>query len=107
MAKLPLFSGNQVAWLITMSFFYFSKDLVYLLLERGGGREIERERNINVWLPLKCPQLETWPKTPECALTGNQTHDLLVWRATPNPLSHTSHSYYEVLEVKGRKPSLC
>ena len=25
---------------------------IYLVLERGGGREKERERNINVWLPL-------------------------------------------------------
>ena len=27
----------------------------YLFLERGEGREKERERNINVWLPLMCP----------------------------------------------------
>ena len=29
----------------------------YLFVERGGGREKERERNINVWLPLTCPFL--------------------------------------------------
>ena len=38
---------------------------IYLLLERGGGREKERERNISVWLPL------TWPATQACTLTGN------------------------------------
>ena len=27
--------------------YYFFKDLIYLFLERGGGREKERERNIN------------------------------------------------------------
>ena len=27
----------------------------YLFLERGEGRDKERERNINVWLPLMCP----------------------------------------------------
>ena len=32
-----------------MSFF---KDFIYLFLDRGVGREKERERNINVWLPL-------------------------------------------------------
>ena len=33
----------------------------------------ERERkNINVWLPLKCPLLETWPAAQACVLTGNQ-----------------------------------
>ena len=38
-----------------------------LFPERGEGRE----RNINVWLPLTCPQLGTWPTTQACALTGN------------------------------------
>ena len=33
---------------------YF-KYFIYLFLERGEGREKERERNINVWLPLSCP----------------------------------------------------
>ena len=35
----------------------------------------ERERNINVWLPLVHPPLRTWPATHACALTGNQTGD--------------------------------
>ena len=35
----------------------------YLFLERGEGRETERERNIDVWLPLTCPQLGIWPTT--------------------------------------------
>ena len=34
----------------------FLEDFIYLLLERGEGREKERERNINV-LPLARPQL--------------------------------------------------
>ena len=45
----------------------------YLFLERG--REGERERNINVWLPLMWPPLGTWPT---CVLDGNQTSDTLV-----------------------------
>ena len=40
-------------------------------LERGEGRDKERERNINAWLPLTCPTLGTWPATQACALTGN------------------------------------
>ena len=52
--------------------------------------EKESERNINVWLPLTCPWLETWPRTQECALTGNRTSDPLVFRMAPNPLSHTN-----------------
>ena len=52
-------------------FILFFKDFIYLFLERGEGREKERERNINVWLPLARPLLGTWPATQECALTGN------------------------------------
>ena len=43
----------------------------------------ERERNINVWLPLTWPPLWTWPTTQTCALTGNQTR---------NPLVHSPQS---------------
>ena len=49
-----------------------------------------RERNINMWLPLACPLLGTWPATKACALIGNQTGDPLVCRPALNPLSHTS-----------------
>ena len=48
----------------------FLKDFLYLFLERGKGREKERERNIS-WLPLICPQLGTWRTTQAHALTGN------------------------------------
>ena len=37
--------------------FYFFKDFIYLFLERGEGRAKDRERNINVWLPLEHPLL--------------------------------------------------
>ena len=40
-------------------FFNLFKDFIYLFLERGEGREKERERNINVWLPLAWPLLGT------------------------------------------------
>ena len=69
---------------------YFFKDFIYLFLERGEGREKEREKNINVLLPLACPQLGTWPVTQACPLTGNQTNDLLVRMLALNPLNHTS-----------------
>ena len=35
------------------------------------GKENERERYMNVWLPPVCPLLGTWPKTQACAVTGN------------------------------------
>ena len=66
------------------------KILFIYFLERGEGREKERERNINVWLPLTCPQLGTWPATQACALTGNRKGYPLVCRPALNPVSHTS-----------------
>ena len=67
---------------------FFFKDCIYLFLDRGEGWEKERERNINVWLPLTHPLLGTCPATQACAL--NHTGDPLVYRPALNPLSHTS-----------------
>ena len=60
------------------SIFFFK---IYLFLDRG--REEERERNINVWLPLTWPPPGTQPATQACALPGNWTGDPLV----PSPCS--------------------
>ena len=56
------------------------------------------ERNINVWLPLACPQLGTWPATQACVPTANQTGNPLVLRPALNPLSYTS---------QGPEPPFC
>ena len=46
----------HVSMLSSYIFFYLLKNFIYLFLERGKGREKERERNIDVWekhwLPL-------------------------------------------------------
>ena len=55
--------------------------------------EKDRERNINVWLPLARPLLETWPTTQACVLTRNRTSNPLVCRLALSPLSHTSQGY--------------
>ena len=68
-----------------------------LFIFRGEGREKEREKNINVWLPLAHPLLGTWPATQTCALSGNRTGDLLVHRPALNPLSHTSQGPQSIL----------
>ena len=54
---------------------FIFKDFIDLFLERGEGREKERERNVDQ-LPLARPQLGTWPSNQACALTGNPTSDL-------------------------------
>ena len=66
-AKLPLFFKK-----------FDFLDFIYLFLERGEGREKEREKNINMWLPLMWPPLGTWPATQACGLTGNRTGGPLV-----------------------------
>ena len=63
---------------------FFLRFYLFILSEK------ERERNINVWLPLEHPLLGTWPTTQVCALTGIQTCYTFVCRPALNPLNHTS-----------------
>ena len=70
---------------------------MYLFLERGEGREKERERNINGWLPLTHPLLRTWSATQECALTGKQTGDTLVCRLANKTLSYGKPEPYLII----------
>ena len=62
-------------------------------------REKERERNIDQLL-LTCPQLGTWPAAQACALTGDQTRNLLICRLVLNPLSHTSQGSASILSFR-------
>ena len=73
---------------------FFKKGFTYLFLERGEGKEKERETNISVWLPLMRPLLGTKPATQACALTGNQTSDPLVLSLALSALSHTSQGCF-------------
>ena len=68
---------------------FFFKDFI-LFLDRGEGREEERERNIDVWLLLVHPIPGTWPTTQACAQTGNRTCNPLAHRPVLNALSHTN-----------------
>ena len=74
-------------------------DFVYLFLETGEI-EKERERNINVWLPLTRPLLGTRPAAQACALTRNGTSDPLVHRPALSPLSHTSQGVYKLFKLE-------
>ena len=76
---------------------FLKKIFMYLFLERGEGREKERE--IYIDLPLACPQQGTWPAAEACGLAGNRTRDLLVHRPALSPLSHTSQGTMIVLKI--------
>ena len=70
----------------------FLKDFIYLLLERGEGKEKEkhwcgRETSIG-YLPY-VPPPETELATQACALTGNQTGNLPLCGTMSHQLSHT------------------
>ncbi|KAF6094938.1 hypothetical protein HJG60_012001 [Phyllostomus discolor] len=59
---------------------------IYLVLERGERRE-KGEKHPRVLLCM--PQLRTESATQACALTRNQTSDLLVCGMEPNQLNYT------------------
>ena len=81
---------------------FIHSDCIYLFLERGESREEEREKIINVWLSLACPLLGTWPATQACALTGNQTGNLLVLRPV-SPQSTEPHQPGLTVFISRRK----
>ena len=87
---------------------FYLVDFIYLVLDRGEEREKEkRERDINVWLPLQCPPLETWPATQACAPTRSRTGDPLVRSLVLNPVSRTSRGCFLCsgkAQVKNRNP---
>ena len=68
----------------------FLKRFYLFIFRERGRRKKEGERNVNVWLPLECPLLETYTTIQPCALTGNRASNPLVLRPDLNPLSHTS-----------------
>ena len=62
-------------------------------------------KTYNDWLPLAHPYLGTWLETQACALTGNQTGNLLVLRVmTPNTLSYISQGPMLISDSKNPLP---
>ena len=57
---------GEEAGIQTYELYYFFKDFIYLLLERGVGREKKREININVW-EIHWPVASHMPPTGDLA----------------------------------------
>ena len=63
----------------------------YLIIFREReGREKERERNINVWLPLVCPATGDLAHNPGMCPDWESNCNPLIRRPALSPLSHTS-----------------
>ena len=56
----------DLRYFFSYNFTFLKKDFIYLFLDRGEGREKEKEGNINVWLLLTRPLPGTWPATQAC-----------------------------------------
>ena len=91
--------STMIFWEFSYSPSYFLKRFYLFILQRGEGREKEKGRNINVWLPLMCPLSGTRPTTQACVLTGNHTGDPLICTLAPNPLSHTSQGPFLFFKI--------
>ena len=68
--KHSLFFSREFIYFLN----FFKKDFIYLFLERGEGREKERERRegekYQCVVAFHVPLLGTWPTTQACTLTG-------------------------------------
>ena len=84
-------------------FFVLFLRFIYLFLERGAGREKEKKRNINAWLPLHAPNWGSGLKPRH--VPGNRTSNPLVPRLALNSLSHTSQGVFLCFKI--RKITTC
>ena len=78
--------------------FFLSSPKDILIDFRDEGKEKERERNIDCL--LYAPQVGTEPETPTCALTGNQTFNVLICGMMPNHPSHTGQGESQLHYLK-------
>ena len=80
---------NFSCFIVYISRIFFLVLVIYFL-ERGEGRGKERERKINVWLPLTCSPLGTWPTTQVCAPDWESNRQPLGLQACAQSTSDTS-----------------
>ena len=91
LALKMIFIKLKAILLVSILLKFFKKILFIYFLERGEGREKERERSLNVLLPLTRSPLGTWHVTQ----LQIEPAPPLVHRPTLNPLSHTSQGSSE------------
>ena len=72
-------------------------NFMYLFLERGEGREKERERNINAWLPLMWPPTRDLACNPDLCSDQESNQQPSDSQPVLNPLSYTSQDCSKVI----------
>ena len=82
-------SGSTSSFGLNFWLWFFKKYLFIYFLEWKGGRKRRRETSLCGCL-FTHTQLETWPTTQACALTGNRTSHSLV---------HSPHSIHRATSV--------
>ena len=76
----------------------FFKDFIYLYLERGEGREKERERNISVFASHVAPSGHL-ARTPGMCPDWESNQQHLDSQPMLNPLSYTSQGRFPILNI--------
>ena len=87
MIQVLPFRDMYVEMVCTVTLFFF-KDFIYLFSQKG--REEERKRNINVWLPLTHPLLGTLASNPGMCPDWESNWQPFGLQPALNPLSYTS-----------------
>ena len=77
---------------MTMLSLFFLRFYLFIL-EREEGKEKERERNINVWLPSTCPLTGDLACNPGMCPDWESIGDPLIPRPALSPLSHSSQGW--------------
>ena len=93
----PSFYDFQCTKANHWNFLFFFFKILFIYLERQGGRK--RERTIDVWEIHRSgasphPRPGTWPPAQACTLPGNQTGDLSIFRPVLNPRSPTGQGKF-------------
>ena len=85
---LFLWFCSLVGSIYTVHVFFFLFLRFYLFIFRERGREGEKERNINVWLPLMWPPLGTWRSNPSMCPDWESNRQPFGLQPALNPLTY-------------------
>ena len=83
-----------------------SQGTFYLFIFRQRGKEGQRQRNMNVWLPLESP-IGDLAHNPHMCLDWELNHDHLVHRLALNLIRQSSQSYIQIFLIVSKSLVNC